>query len=453
MIDLSKDNEKSLTFKEYSKSNINDLQAVGKAAPYFNNRISFYEGLKAKESTRMLFKHFLPRMVRNIGAKKLKFLTGEKYQTAKKRLTAVTISAEFGKSRKIINIKKYTNMLQIDIDKITPPQVKEARKILMQAPFILVIFDSVGVNGIKGIAALDQSVTKEQHLSYFKYIEQYFSEKGINIDKSTKDLTRLCFVPYSEKIYVNQTLEPLCIEPSVLSKYEQKTDPLEKYKNAVPKTDPPQKASTRQLKGHITVESPCNEKLAFCARITDNNVLFIEGQKNEHACHFALFANRMAVPMQTAETYYYANYDKETCNAFDSEYKNTAHWNTFEYQPYTPPKAVPKVSQASDPLPLPTPQKKLTHTPFPLHLLPNVVQDYCKALKQSNGHHIEYTAAAFLTAAAAAIGNSHTVSYNSDWIEPCLLFMCLVGKSSTMKSPSLRTMLAPIRDYETELTE
>jgi hypothetical protein len=55
-----------------------------------------------------------------------------------------------------------------------------------------------------------------------------------------------------------------------------------------------------------------------------------------------------------------------------------------------------------------------------------------------------YFALPALTAAAAMIGNSRTILLKRGWTEPSVVWAAVIGDSGTLKSPALRTTMAPV---------
>ena len=58
-----------------------------------------------------------------------------------------------------------------------------------------------------------------------------------------------------------------------------------------------------------------------------------------------------------------------------------------------------------------------------------------------------------LATIAGAIGTTRRVYLGRDWSEPAVVFGCIVGESSTMKSPALARVADPVRDRQQDLIE
>ena len=87
---------------------------------------------------------------------------------------------------------------------------------------------------------------------------------------------------------------------------------------------------------------------------------------------------------------------------------------------------------------------------LPLELFGRWV-DWIKTAGEVKGCPMDFIAVALLAAAATLIGNARRAMPWSGWIEPCILWIALVGRPSTSKSPALDAVLEPLRKIETEL--
>ena len=69
------------------------------------------------------------------------------------------------------------------------------------------------------------------------------------------------------------------------------------------------------------------------------------------------------------------------------------------------------------------------------------------------GAPVDYVAAGLIASAASVIGNSRAVTPWHPWIEPCILWVGLVGDPSSGKSPALDPTTEMIRKIEMEMAE
>ena len=486
LLEISKNQApKDLMFRRYGRTNVKKLgeknEIKGVALTYLNLKVGRFERLKNGEALAQRLKHALMTIPKNSKAKRVKNLVGRAYKAAKVRdLSVITLSALFYGVRRLANIKAYVPLIQIDFDKLSPTGIIEVEAVLSKTPFVLSYFRSVGKTGVKAIAALDMGATAEQHKQYFEYIRRYFLACGCEMDASTKDITRAFFLPYSEYIYINNELAPLSLSKEhtdVHGVFGKVRKPSAQKSLVLPIEQP----TNQSQHGSVTSASSEARKLDLCEQLV--KIPFKDGYKHNHACSFALFANKMGVPLGVCESYYYSKFDKQPCNAFSYEYgQNPQHYNTFVYTQTSVAQTPPKLdtpppyvyaydSEDIDPLPIlgvapPTPIAIEAESPtvtrldttkglpsFPLDTIPSEVRAYCKVLNEYNRIPIEYTAPVFLTAAAGVIGNSYVIGFGPHWVEPALLFTCLVGLSSAKKTPAIRTMTAPVSQKQAVYTK
>jgi hypothetical protein len=155
-----------------------------------------------------------------IGSEKLKsriedlrdnLLKGNKsyYDDNKRRLPAVTFSGTFDKKRRKENLKFYTSLLVIDIDKLSNKEMERVYKILSLDRYTFSFWRSPSNKGFKGliyIKYVNDFANKDidfQHKASFKVISSYFLKNyEIELDASGSDITRLCFLSYDKDIVI-----------------------------------------------------------------------------------------------------------------------------------------------------------------------------------------------------------------------------------------------------------
>ena len=122
-----------------------------------------------------------------------------KYKAA--RFDYVTFSGVFSR-RSDKDLLTHSGLLTIDFDHIRDvQQLKE--KLLMDEYFETeLMFISPSGDGLKWIIPID--LTKAAHQDYFKAISAYVKDVyKLEIDKSGKDISRACFLPYDPEAYIN----------------------------------------------------------------------------------------------------------------------------------------------------------------------------------------------------------------------------------------------------------
>lgn len=98
-------------------------------------------------------------------------------------------------------LKQHSGMMVLDFDHLE--KVEEVKLALLADPFFdtELLFISPSGNGLKWVIAID---TEEcSHEEWFKAIADYLKKTyGLVADKSGKDVSRACFMPYDPDIYI-----------------------------------------------------------------------------------------------------------------------------------------------------------------------------------------------------------------------------------------------------------
>jgi hypothetical protein len=82
---------------------------------------------------------------------------------------------------------------------------------------------------------------------------------------------------------------------------------------------------------------------------------------------------------------------------------------------------------------------------FPVNVLPDPIGTYISENAHDLGCDPSFIALPVLSMLASAIGNSNVLRVNGDWLEPSIVWSCIVGESGTSKSPALDRGLEPLR--------
>ena len=244
----------------------------------------------------------------------------EAYERAKKSLPAFTPSATFKGGRKLEYLTAYTQIVVLDIDKLTKEQLTNAKALAIQTPYTYAVFISPSGNGLKIFVRVNsaQENHKEAFLTLQKFYEEFLS---LPIDKSGKDATRLCFVSYDTDLYLNEnaTVYPVISTEDLTPYIEQNSEVI---------TEPPTIASN----GFAT-ENFSNDYLAtyeHCVRFTEKKESYVNGNRNNFIHLLACNLNRKGVPLPTAMGYILSDYNfdtKEVATTVNSAYSNTHEYN------------------------------------------------------------------------------------------------------------------------------
>lgn len=85
---------------------------------------------------------------------------------------------------------------------------------------------------------------------------------------------------------------------------------------------------------------------------------------------------------------------------------------------------------------------------FPVEVFPVELQNIIAAYHEYESLNTDFLCGAMLTAFAAAMGNGWKVMFNTTWVSPAIIFMAIIGKPSSGKSPAIDAAIAPFHAVE-----
>lgn len=244
----------------------------------------------------------------------------EAYERAKKSLPAFTPSASFKGGRKLEFVTAYTQIVVLDIDKLTTEQLNTAKQLSKETPYTFASFVSPSGNGLKIFVKVNSS--QENHKEAFLTLQKFYEEfLSLPIDKSGKDVTRLCFVSYDTDLYLNEnaTVYPVISTEDLTPYIEQNSEVI---------TEQPTIASNG-----FSTEKFGNDYLAtyeHCVRFTKKKESYVNGNRNNFVHLLACNLNRKGVPLPTAMGYILSDYNydaKEVATTVNSAYRNIQEHN------------------------------------------------------------------------------------------------------------------------------
>lgn len=239
----------------------------------------------------------------------------EAAERAKKSLPAFTPSATFKGGRKMEFLTNYNGLIVLDIDKLEKEKLQQCKTKIRLDDFVFASFVSPSGNGLKILVKV--SSDKEQHKETFLELQRYFEELlQVEIDKSGKDITRLCFFSYDPELYVNENAETFYPNTEKGSKENE------------------QKTKSENIKSAISVDN--DTIYEHSVRFTEKKIQFTEGNRNNFVFALANNLNRKGISEAMALGYILADYGydaKEVTTAVQSAYQNTAEHNTDTFQP------------------------------------------------------------------------------------------------------------------------
>lgn len=126
----------------------------------------------------------------------------EEADKLKRQLLAFTPSATFEGGRKLEFLKQYSQFIILDLDKLSHDDLLTAFEKAAAIPYTFSCFRSPSGNGLKIL--IEVTSTQEHHEQAYKQVADYYEHQiSLSIDRSGKDITRLCFVSYDPDTYRN----------------------------------------------------------------------------------------------------------------------------------------------------------------------------------------------------------------------------------------------------------
>ena len=236
----------------------------------------------------------------------------EAYNKAKKSLPAFTPSGKFVGGRKLEFLADYSSCIILDIDKLSKNDLQNASHLANQSEFTYASFISPSGNGLKIIVKINSD--KANHKEAFLLVQAHYeSFLKLEIDKSGKDLTRLCFYSWDENLYLNENASTF-VTLSAVEMPLTETQPE-------PKNQKPE---------------PVEDKYAIynhCIKFTEKKVQFVEGSRNVFVHQLACNLNRKGVSLQEALGYILTDFgydEKEVTQAVNSAYGNSHEFGKNE---------------------------------------------------------------------------------------------------------------------------
>lgn len=218
------------------------------------------------------------------------------YSEQKKKLPAFTPCGTFEGSRKADNCKAYSQFIILDIDKLNPIDLETIKKKISEVSFTFCCFISPSGCGLKILVRVSSKVT--EHQQAFNQLKTLYEKAiGIEIDKSGKDISRLCFYSYDSNIFFN---------------YQSKTFLV-------------QHEQPKQTTINTNTTMPQNELSIFekCVQLTNNKLAYVEGNRNNYVHLLANNCNRNGLSENSTSLFIKARYnynEQEITNAIKSAY-------------------------------------------------------------------------------------------------------------------------------------
>ena len=210
--------------------------------------------------------------VRSLGKKE--------YDAEKKKLMCVTWSGTFKPGdRSIKTIASYSQLVCLDVDKMDKLDVYPLVKSLHADKYVRYAFVSPSETGIKAIFKVNTGL--ENHLAAYLALKDYFEKKySVKVDKSGKDVSRLCFISSDRTGVMNVAAEEFFVEQKYI---ELATVP------------------ERSMEASEVVDANIVQKtFEVCVKMVERNMTYQEGERNNYIHALACCLNRFGVRQDDA---------------------------------------------------------------------------------------------------------------------------------------------------------
>ncbi|MGV0927247.1 VapE domain-containing protein [Empedobacter sp. ULE_I145] len=240
----------------------------------------------------------------------------EPYEKAKKSLLAFTPSATFKGGRKLEYLQNYNQLIVLDIDKVEKNKLAEIKQKAIELSTTFMAFISPSNNGLK--LFIKVSTNQDEHKNTYNIVKEFYEkELQIEIDKSGKDITRLCFYSYDPEIFFNPNADIFLVTER-----------------------------SRSAESNISNLNTPDLLYDHCVRFTKQKMDYVEGNRNNFVHQLACNLNRKGISYAEALGFILSDYNYneiEVMNAVKSAYNNTHEFGTDrEYK-------IPKTKETTKP--------------------------------------------------------------------------------------------------------
>lgn len=224
----------------------------------------------------------------------------ELYAELKKKIPSFIISGTYEGGRKAENLKDYSGYLILDIDKLPKDEIKNYKQKIAEVPFTFACFISPSGVGLKIIVKV--SSNPAQHLQAFNQLKAIYEKAtGVEIDKSGKDINRLCFFSCDSSIVINYEAQKYLVQHEEVK--QTTIAPVQQFTQATDDLSIFQK----------------------CVQLTNNKMAYVEGSRNNYVNLLANNCNRNGLSELSATQYIKSHYnynDTEVSQTIKSAYQS-----------------------------------------------------------------------------------------------------------------------------------
>jgi hypothetical protein len=385
----------------------------------------------------------------------LRSLTDEASRSACKRadFIGVTWSGTFAPIRKAEQLQQHSGLICLDIDKLPPDRLPALRTQLQADDYTRVLFVSPSGNGLKVVVQIecDNAAT---HALFFQQLSDYYRDcYGVEIDKSGKDVSRLCFLPHDAEAYYNPHSATMPLAEEYRTPPERKAPPT-----SSPSAAPRQQSPTDDTEARVVA---CIEQLVA------QRIDITAGYDNWLTIGFAL-----ASLGEAGRTYFHQvsqlneGYSQPACEAKFSELLRTGNGavgiGTFFQKCHeagvTATASTGRIatsrplalSSEAWPEPLPLQVSLLPVEPLIADMLPEALRAWVFDIAHRMNCPLDFVGASAVVMLSSLIGSRLIIrpKHNDNWPVTPNLWGGVVAGPSMKKTPSMSAVLKPLHRLE-----
>ena len=257
----------------------------------------------------------------------------------KGELPSVTFSARFTGGRRYDKLTGYNGEIVIDLDKKTPEELARISAVVTGSPFTHISFTSPKGNGYKltvqtslpdGTLPQSPEEVRNYHAHAYDQVAALYEELcQTDIDESGKDMTRICYMPHDENVYLNPAPQLLIVDLNRPLREKKKKTPGRKKAAVTAEST----ASRLKPSDHICyTQSESRSLLSLLLYYHDPKNKYEEGNRNNYLFRLVCTYNAYGIPKGEAIPFLHLNFTdlppEEIDSLTDSAYQHADEYNT-----------------------------------------------------------------------------------------------------------------------------
>jgi hypothetical protein len=239
----------------------------------------------------------------------------EEVDKLKKGLLAFTVSGEFSGGRKMEFLKRYNPFVILDIDKLNEEVLARLMVKVNEIEFTRVAFISPSGRGVKIIVRVDSEI--EKHGIAYKQVADYYQEiLGVEIDRSGKDITRLCFMSHDPSAYFDPESKVFDVVKLVDDNFALSDEPGLNFSRT--------SSSVLENEG-AGLKVDIKGGFAKCVDQTNEKLEFKNGNRNNFIYQLAANCSQAGIPLEVTNKLSKADFDLSN-EEIDRTVKSAYNW-------------------------------------------------------------------------------------------------------------------------------